>query len=51
MVLIAIRLLILLFAIFAGKAEGFTLTDEAKESMRLADEARALITAKGGDSS
>ncbi len=47
MVMIAIRLLILLKDIFIGKTDGFHLTDEAKESMRLAEEAKA---ARGGDS-
>lgn len=36
MILIAIRLVILLWAIITGKAEGFKLADEAKESMHLA---------------
>ncbi len=49
MVLIAIRLLILFFAIITGKADGFSMTDEAKESMHLAEEAKAAA-AKGGDS-
>jgi len=48
MVLMAIRLLILLWAIFTGKAEGFQLADEAKESMHLAEETKAA--ARGGDS-
>lgn len=47
MVLIAIRLLILLKDIVIGKTDGFHLTDEAKESMHLAEEAKA---AQGGDS-
>ena len=47
MVLIAIRLLILLKDIVTGKTDGFHLTDEAKESMHLAEEAKA---ARGGDS-
>ncbi len=38
MALIAIRLLILLWAIIVGKADGFKLSDEAKESMHLAHE-------------
>jgi len=50
MVLIAIRLLILLWAIFTGKAEGFALTDEAKDSMHLAEEALASNQAEGGKS-
>lgn len=48
MVLIAIRLLILLWGVFTGKYEGFTLTDEAKESMHLAEETKAA--AQGGKS-
>lgn len=43
MVLIAIRLLILLWGVFTGKNEGFTLTDEAKESMHLAEETKAAL--------
>ncbi|PLY01076.1 MAG: TRAP transporter small permease [Desulfuromonas sp.] len=49
MVMIAIRLLILLKDIITGKAEGFHLTDEAKESMHLAEETKAQAS-KGGDS-
>ncbi len=41
MVLIAIRLAMLLWGVFTGKNEGFTLTDEAKESMHLAEETKA----------
>jgi len=41
MVLIAVRLLILLWSIISGKAEGFALADEAKESMGLADETKS----------
>jgi C4-dicarboxylate transporter DctQ subunit len=48
MVLMAIRLLILLWGIFTGKNEGFQLADEAKESLHLAEETKAA--AKGGDS-
>ncbi len=48
MVLIAIRLVILLWGVFTGKNEGFTLADEAKESMHLAEETKAA--AQGGDS-
>ncbi len=48
MLLIAIRLLLLLWGIMTGKAEGFQLADEAKESMHLADETRAAT--HGGDS-
>lgn len=46
MVLIAIRLLMLLWGVFTGKNEGFTLTDEAKDSMHLAEETKAAL--KGG---
>ncbi len=49
MVLIAIRLAILLWAIIVGKAEGFQLADEAKESMHLAEEAVAKAN-QGGTS-
>jgi C4-dicarboxylate transporter DctQ subunit len=48
MVLIAIRLLILLWGVFTGKNEGFTLADEAKESLHLAEETKAAI--QRGDS-
>lgn len=50
MVLIAIRLLILLWAIFTGKAEGFALADEAKESMHLAQVKEALEETEEGES-
>lgn len=50
MILIAIRLLMLLWAIFKGNAEGFSMVDEAKESMHLAEEAKAAAAAKGGES-
>ncbi len=46
MVLMAIRLLTLLWNIITGKADGFKMVDEAQESMHLAKEAQA---AKGGD--
>ncbi|RME33106.1 MAG: TRAP transporter small permease [Deltaproteobacteria bacterium] len=49
MVLMAIRLLILLWNILTGKAEGFKMVDEAQESMHLAEEAQKLAE-KGGDS-
>jgi C4-dicarboxylate transporter DctQ subunit len=48
MILLAYRLLMLLWAIFTGKAEGFQLADEAKESMHLAEETKAA--SRGGDS-
>ena len=50
MVLIAIRLLILLWSIFTGKAEGFALSDEAKESMHLIQNEDAATTTEGGKS-
>jgi len=50
MILIAIRLLILLWAIATGKADGFNLADEAKESMHLAAETKASGADKGGAS-
>jgi len=40
MVLLALRLLQLLWSIITGKATGFNLTDEAKDSMHLAQEAK-----------
>ncbi len=50
MILIAIRLIILLVNIFTGKADGFHMVDEAKESMHLAEEAKkAMASTKGGD--
>ncbi|HEX9779458.1 MAG TPA: TRAP transporter small permease [Geopsychrobacteraceae bacterium] len=48
MILMAIRLLMLLWGVFTGKTEGFTLADEAKESLHLAEETKAA--ARGGDS-
>jgi C4-dicarboxylate transporter DctQ subunit len=50
MALIAIRILILLWSIATGKDDGFNLTDEAKESMHLADEALTSSTFEGGKS-
>ena len=50
MVLIAIRLLILLWAIFTGKTDGFKLADEAKESLHLAEETKSSSAAEGGKS-
>jgi len=50
MALMAIRLLILLWGVFTGKNEGFTLADEAKESMHLAEETKAAANLSGGDS-
>jgi len=49
MVLMAIRLLILLVNILTGKADGFKLADEAKESMHLAQETKSQTT-EGGES-
>ena len=49
MILIAIRLLILLWNICIGTTDGFKLADEAKESMHLAEETKTA-TAKGGES-
>ena len=48
MLLMAIRLLVLLWGLFTGKAEGFRLADEAKESLHLAEETKAA--SRGGDS-
>jgi C4-dicarboxylate transporter DctQ subunit len=50
MVLIAIRLLQLLWAIYTGKTDGFKLADEAKESMHLAEETKAQAAEPGGKS-
>jgi len=49
MVMIAMRLLRLLWDIFTGKAEGFNMVDEAQESMHLAEETKAA-GGEGGDS-
>ena len=49
-ILMAIRLLQLLWDIFTGKADGFKMTDEAKESMHLAEETKASAGVQGGDS-
>lgn len=49
MVLIAIRLLILLKDIFIGNTDGFHLSDEAKESLHLAEETKAGARKEGGD--
>lgn len=48
MLLMAVRLLVLLWGIFTGKSEGFHLADEAKESMHLVEETKAA--AQGGKS-
>ena len=47
MVLIAWRLLQLLMAIITGKADGFKLADEAKESMHLVEEATKTFEKRG----
>lgn len=49
LIMIAIRLLILLWNIFTGNADGFKLADEAKESMHLAAETQSA-TDQGGKS-
>ena len=49
LIMIAIRLLILLWNIFTGNADGFKLADEAKESMHLAAETQSA-TDQGGES-
>lgn len=50
MILMAIRLLQLLWAIATGKSDSFKLADEAKESLHLAEETKASATVSGGDS-
>ncbi len=50
MVLIAIRLLQLLWSIYTGETDGFKLADEAKESMHLAEETKAQAADQGGPS-
>ncbi len=53
MMLMAWRLLELLWEVITGKADGFKMIDEAKESMRLAEETKILMAAqaaKEGDS-
>jgi len=50
MILIAWRLLVLLWEIITGKADGFKMIDEAKESMRLAEETKKIMAAQEGDS-
>ena len=37
-------------AVITGKADGFKMVDEAKESMHLAEETKASANAQGGDS-
>jgi C4-dicarboxylate transporter DctQ subunit len=43
MVLIAIRLLILLWSILTDKVDGFALADEAKDSMHLAEDTKSAV--------
>lgn len=50
MVLMAIRLLQLLWDIIVGNTDGFKMVDEAKESMHLAEETKASAAGQGGDS-
>lgn len=50
MVLIAIRLLQLLWGIYTGKIDGFKLADEAKDSMHLVEETKAQAASQKGDS-
>ncbi len=47
MIMIAIRLLLLFWDICTGKAEGFAMVDEAKESMHLVEEVKALDGKEG----
>jgi len=49
MVMMAWRLLEVLWDVIAGKADGFKTIDEAKESLRLAEETKKLVAAKEGD--
>lgn len=46
-VMLAYRLLQLLWQLFTGKADGFTMVDEAQESMKLAEEAKKLAESEG----
>jgi C4-dicarboxylate transporter DctQ subunit len=50
MILIAVRLLQLLWAIATGKTDGFKLADEAKDSMHLVEDTKAHATDQGGKS-
>jgi len=50
MLLMAWRLLQLLWDIIKGNAEGFKMIDEAKDSMRLAEETKTMSAAREGDS-
>jgi len=47
--LLAWRLLCLLKRLITGEAEGFGLTDETKDSMKLAEEAMKISKEQGGD--
>jgi len=49
-ILIAWRLLELLWEIITGKADGFKMIDEAKESLQLAEETKKIMAAKEGES-
>jgi len=49
-VMMAIRLLQLLWQLITGKADGFNMVDEAKESMHLAEEARKLAESESDES-
>ncbi len=49
MLMLAVRLAELLWKIIQGKAEGFKLADEAKDSMRFAEEAKQAQASAGGD--
>ncbi len=50
MVMIAMRLLQLLWEIVTGKTDSFKLVDEAEESLHLAEETKTSATNQGGDS-
>ena len=50
MILMGIRLLKLFWDIVIGKTDSFKMLDEAKESMHLAEEAKASASKEGGDS-
>ncbi len=49
MVMLAWRLLQLLWEVYTGKVDGFRLADEAKESLHLAQEISGQTVVKGGD--
>ncbi len=48
-VMMAYRLLQLLWQLFKGQADGFNMVDEAKESMQLAEEARKHAASEGAE--